>query len=108
MNMVTKIFPAREIYRDGLEDARVLAKVLDDPGQDAGGGVAGGEDDADDVVGDLLVGEALLVAHEGPEQVIVVELHLPPGDQDLGQDLSQLLPGLHGLVEQGAREVDGH
>jgi len=48
-------------YDDGLEHRGVVAEELDHPGEDAGGGVAGGEDDADDVVGDLGVGERLAV-----------------------------------------------
>lgn len=102
-----------ETYFDGVKDTRVLAEVLDDPSQDAGRGVAGGEDHADDVVGYLLVGEAFFVTHKRSKKVavlvlLVVVVQLPPGGEDFGQDLSQLLPGFHCLVKQCPWDVDGH
>ena len=58
-----------DTYDDGLEHRGVVAEELDHPGEDTGGGVAGGEDDADDVVGDLGVGERLAVVQEGGQEV---------------------------------------
>jgi hypothetical protein len=99
----------RRTYDDGLEDGGVVAEELDHPGEHAGGGVAGGEDDADHVVGDLGVGERLAVVQEGGQEVApALPLALAPGLDDVGHDGAQALAGLHGLVEQGARQVHGH
>lgn len=38
----------------------------------------------------------------------MISLLLPPRGEDFSQDLSQLLPGFHGLVEERSGEVDGH
>lgn len=58
-------------YDDGLEDRGILGEVFQDPGEDAGGGVPGGEDYADDVVGDLFVCQGFGVFHEGCQEIVM-------------------------------------
>jgi hypothetical protein len=86
----------------------VVAEELDHPGEHAGGGVARGEHDADDVVRDLGIGERLAVVEKGGQEVAAPALPLAPRRDDVGHDGAEALARLHRLVEQGARQVHRH
>ena len=95
-------------YDDGFEQFGIVSEVLEHPGDDASSGVAGGEDDADDVVGNLLVGEGLFRVHKRAQEVVFLHAALPPGGDDLRQRALQLPPRPQGVVVEGPGEVDGH
>lgn len=41
-------------YLDSLEKFEVIVKIFKDPSEDSSGGVLGGEENSDDIIGDLI------------------------------------------------------
>nr|GMD98381.1 hypothetical protein Iba_chr15dCG2200 [Ipomoea batatas] len=70
-------------YRDSFKNSGVFSEEFKDPSEDTGGGVAGGEDNSGDIVGNLVV-------------------------EDFGQDFRQLRSCFHGFVEERSRKIYRH
>ncbi|GER30319.1 tetR family transcriptional regulator [Striga asiatica] len=90
------------------EDAWIFGQELQNPSENTSCSIACRENNTDNIIGNLLVRQTLVILHEGPEQIVIALLHFSPYGYNIGEHFRQLFTSLHCLVEKRARQVNRH